>query len=223
MSACERFEQEALLLLEQGQPLSDDHFATCPDCLAARAAYERLRADLAEVGQDALPRPDWQARVRQRIEERRRPKARLWLWMVPSGLAAALLAVVLLWPAPPAPPGITVAVEKGNGPVRRGVEAQPGDRLVLRATTGGARHAELRVYKNDLDLVFHCTEATPCERSGRTISATVVLETVGTYQSLLLTSASPIPAPAAGSLDVDAGVADQAGAHVELGEEVTVW
>jgi hypothetical protein len=143
--------------------------------------------------------------------------------MVPSGLAAALLAVVLLWPSPPGLPGITVAVEPGKGPVRRGVEAQPGDRLVLRATTGGARHAELRVYRNDVDLVFRCSEATPCERSGRTVSATVVLETVGTYQPLLLTSVSPLPAPTAGSLDADAGSALEAGAQVELGEEVTVW
>lgn len=222
MSACERFEQEALLQLEQGQPLTDDHFATCPDCLAARAAYQRLRSEIAELGRDAEPRPDWQARVRRRIEERQRSKPRLWLWMVPSGLAAALLAVVLLWPSPPGLPGITVAVEPGKGPVRRGVEAQPGDRLVLRAATGGARHAELRVYRNDVDLVFRCSEATPCERRGRRISATVELETIGIYQSLLLVSESPIP-PSSAGLDADAGSALEAGALVELGEEVTVW
>src|SRR5687768_6688898 len=39
---CDRFEAEALLLLEQGQPL-DEHFSSCSDCLEARAAYDRLR------------------------------------------------------------------------------------------------------------------------------------------------------------------------------------
>src|SRR5262245_39201357 len=39
VSACRRFETEGLLRLESGETL-DEHFERCPDCLAARTAYE---------------------------------------------------------------------------------------------------------------------------------------------------------------------------------------
>lgn len=44
---CQRFEEEGLLALERGESL-DAHFETCPECLEARAAYDRLKGRLAE-------------------------------------------------------------------------------------------------------------------------------------------------------------------------------
>lgn len=223
---CERFESEGLLRLEQGLPL-DDHFATCPDCLAARAAYARLQEEIAAAGADLEPPPYWQSRVRATIEARRRRSFRPWLWLgVPAGLAAAVLILVLVtgrWPAGPArqPPTLLAEIEPGPGAVRRGDEPHPGDRLVLRATPGTARHAELRVYRHDTELVLRCSSEPPCVRRGSELRATLVLDAPGFYQPLLLVSARPLPAPSAG-LDRDAGAALAAGAEAHLGPEIRV-
>lgn len=206
---CERFENEALLLLEQGEPL-DDHFSTCPDCLAARAAYDRLVAQLSHLGEEDEPAPDWQARVWERIEQRK--KRRWWtVWIAPVAVAAAAMAAFfLVWIPGQKPAGLQIEIEAGTT-VRRGVEAHPGDTLRLTATTGGARHSEVRVYRNDTELILRCPES-PCS---------VVLDGVGRYQPLLLHSESPLPAPTS-DLEADTGAALDAGAEIEMGPAVVV-
>lgn len=221
MTRCQRFEQEGVLLVERGEALPE-HFATCPDCLAARAAHERLRNALGLVGEEAEPPPGWQGRVWQEIERRRAGRRRPWLWLVPVGLAAALVGLVLvLLPRPVPAPALTVAVTPGDGPVRRGAEARPGDRLELAATADGSGHAELRVYLNDRELVLACSDRPPCERRGDRLTATLELPGIGRYQPVLLTSEEPIPPPAAG-LDADAAAALDEGAEVTLGRQVEV-
>ena len=148
MTACDRFEREAILRLEQGRAL-DEHFATCPDCRQAADAYQRLQAGLASTGAAYQPRPDWQARTWAAIARRR--KRRRWLrTLVPAAVGACVVALVLIpqLPRTPQEPGIEVKVLPA-GSAWRGAEAGLGDRLLLRAQTGGARHAELRVYLND--------------------------------------------------------------------------
>lgn len=209
-TGCERFENEALLLLEQGQPL-DDHFSTCPDCLEARAAYDRLRDQLSQLGEDDEPAPDWQARVWERIEQRK--KRRWWTaWVAPAALAAAAMAAFfLVWLPSQKPAGLHIEIEAGTD-VRRGAEAHPGDTLRLEATTGGARHSELRVYRNDTELILRCATDDPCS---------VVFDGVGRYQPLLLFSESPLPAPTS-DLEKDTGAALDSGAEIEMGPEVAV-
>lgn len=224
MTSCDRFETEGLLHLEQGLSL-DDHFATCPDCLEARAAYERLTAALATAGQAHEPPPFWESRVWAAIEARRARRRRSWWtwWLVPAGLTAALL-VVLVPHRPPGDPNLAaleVEVEAGQGTVRRGEEAHPGDRLVLRANAGAAENAELRVYRNDSSLVLQCSIEPPCERAGAELRAALVLDTRGTYQTLLLLAEGPLPTPGAG-LDRDASAALAAGAEVVVGTEIQV-
>jgi hypothetical protein len=159
--------------------------------------------------------------VERRQEGRQRGRGRL-LWWVPALVAAGIVATVALRFGPLAPPaGLQVAVEPGPG-VRRGAEAQPGDRLLLEARSGGGAQAELRVYRDDHELVLRCSTQPPCRRRGDTLRATLTLPAVGTYQPLLLLSDQPLPAPTAGGLDADAGVALEAGARVELGEAVRV-
>jgi hypothetical protein len=228
LSRCDRFEAEGLLLLEQGLPL-DGHFATCPDCLAARAVYERLRAELADLGAEDEPPVGWQTRVWERLDhgrerrERRRPR---WLgrrgWMVPVGvgLAASLAALFLIRPPGPLPPSLRVEVQAG-ATVRRGGEAQPGDLLRLTAATGGARHAELRVYRNDTELVLRCSTDRPCARRGEELRATVLLDAVGRYQPLLMRAESPLPPPVS-DLEKDTSAALATGADVKLGSEIVV-
>ena len=225
MNRCDRFETEGALRLEQGLPL-DDHYETCPDCVAAREAHERLRAGIAGLGADDEPPPGWQARVWERIEERRkqRKRHRGWLlWMIPAvaGAAAAVLVVLfLLRPSPAAPPSLVAQVEAGDT-VRRGEEAQPGDLLRLTATTGEAPYAELRVYRNDAEMVLRCSTEAPCTRHGTSLTATLVLDGVGRYTPLLLHSEKPLP-EGGGDLDTDTREALDAGAEIELGTDVDV-
>jgi len=219
MTECHRFEDEGLLRLEQGEPL-DPHFATCPDCLEARAAYEHLQAALAEAGADEEPPPGWQAGVWQRLEERRRRPR--WLWtFVPLGAAAALAAILFFAiPRPSAVPSLTQEIAAGDTAVRS-TSAHPGDRLRLRAETGGAPHAELRLYRNGRDLLLQCPGSPACRREGTTLQAELVLPAPGTYQSVFLSGTQPLPPPGAG-LDADAGAALRQGARILLGDEIIV-
>jgi len=221
MSACRRFEDEGLLRLEQGLPLAD-HFAICADCLAERAFYERLRGDIAAAGEGIEPPAGWQAELWAAVEQRKAARRRLWGWwlLVPAA-AAVLIAVLLLRPSapPPARLALAVEVETGTGTVRRGAEAHPGDRLHLRAATGEAGYAELRVYRNNRALVLRCSSEPPCRRGQGTLEAELLLPAIGTYQTLLLTSDRPLPATDAG-LDPDVAAALDAGARATLGIEV---
>src|SRR5262249_31966497 len=137
MTECHRFEEEGLAQLERGMPV-EEHFTTCADCRAARATYERLGRALRSVGADVGPPAGWQERVgaAAAADDRSRSGGRR-LWWVPVGMAAAAAAVaVALWSPPrvSAPPGLQVTVGSG-GISRRGLDAQPGDRVTLHAST----------------------------------------------------------------------------------------
>lgn len=215
---CERFEAEALLLLEQGLPL-DEHFSTCPDCLKARASYERLIAEISSLGREDAPRANWQAQVWERIEQRKR--RRRWApWWIGPVAVAAMAALLLIWIPVQKPAGLQIEIESGTT-VRRGAEAQPGDLLRLTATTGGARHSELRVYRNDAELILRCSTESPCSSRRGELKASVVLDGVGRYQPLLLLSKDPLPFSAS-DLETDTAAALAAGADVEMGPEVLV-
>jgi hypothetical protein len=221
MSHCDRFEAEAVLLMEQGLPL-DDHFSVCPDCLAARDFYDRLRQRLAAVGAEDQPPVNWQAGVWEKIEQRR-GRRRWWAWwgLVPAALAASLAAVLLVRTPEPKPVFLKAEIEAGPS-VQRGEEAKPGDSLRLTASTGGASHAELRVYRNDADLVLSCSTESPCSRKDENLQATLVFDGIGRYQPLLLFSKNPLPKASTQGLDADTEAALAAGAEIELGQEIVV-
>jgi hypothetical protein len=138
---------------------------------------------------------------------------------VPVGVAALAAFLFVRMPGQ-GPPSLRVEVERGAA-VRRGVEAQPGDRLRLKAATGGARHAELRVYRNDEELILRCSTEPPCSRWGKELRASVVVDGIGRYQPLLFLSKDPLPSSAS-DLETDTSAALAAGADVELGSEVVV-
>lgn len=221
MSHCDRFESEAVLLLERGEPL-DEHFSNCPDCLSNRAVHDRLLERLAEVGVDDRPPVNWQAQVWERIEQRRgRRRWRPWWGLVPAALAASIAALLIVKTPAPGPPSLQVEVEAGAS-VQRGLEAKPGDSLRVNASTGGARYAELRVYRNDAELVLRCSTKKPCSLKGTDLQATVALDGIGRYQPLLLFSEKPLPAASAEGLDADTGAALAAGAEIQMGKEIVV-
>lgn len=223
MTRCDRFEGEGIARLEQGLPL-DDHFADCPDCRAARAAYDSLQRRLAEVGHDLEPPAGWRREIWAEIERRRSTRGRRWLWtLAPAAAAAVLVALVLLRPLPPdaSAAALQVTVVPGAGSAHRGTDARPGDRLDLAATTAGSEFAELRVYFNDTELALSCSSEPPCRRDNGRLRATLELQRRGTYQGMLLASERQIPA-ALPDLDADSGAAVDAGATVKVGPEIRV-
>ena len=237
---CDRFEREGLLRLEQGLPL-DPHFDTCERCVAALAEYEWLQGgirdfDRMQTGRTRTGRTDWQARVWAgiaRAEERRAPWRRWRSWLLAAPLAAAAAAILVLvlsgrevdpgsGPGP-AGPLLAYAVRapaQGAEPMRGG-HARPGDVLDVQARTGGAAHAELRVYRDDggagQALLLRCTDQAPCSRRGDDIAASVRLEQRGHYRLVFLHGPQPLPAPGA-SLDDDLARARAAGATIEQRE-----
>jgi hypothetical protein len=221
VTRCVRFETEGLLRIEQGLPL-DDHFATCAECLEARAAYDRLRSNLSALGRELEPPERWQADVWRAIATRKRPRP-WWPWMVGAGLAAGLAGMLLLRPSQQelAVASLRVTVEPSAGTVQRGDEAMPGDGLRLEASTAGAAFAELRVYRNDRELLLRCSGEPVCALDAGRLIASLPLDAVGSYQPLLLVSQHPLPPPAS-DLDRDTAAALVAGAELALGRKVVV-
>lgn len=178
----------------------------------------QLEDDLRALGEGEEPPFGWQARVRARIEERRqatRPR-RSWLPVLAAALAAAALALLFFSPSrvPPVPAAAFLHAEVVAGAsARRGGEAHPGDELRLSAGTGGpARHTELRIYRDERELVL---------RVRNRLTATVRLAAPGRYRALLLFSARPLPPPA-GDPEADTAAALAAGAGVEAAADVEV-
>jgi hypothetical protein len=220
MSACSRFEDEALGRLEAGLEL-DDHFRTCEDCLAARRAYERIQAEIRSLGADQAPAEGWEGRLWERIrqrEERRRPRR---VWWLAAPVAAALVAVIFL-ARPPADRELAVAVRIEPDPrtARRGGDARPGDRLAVSATLPPARHAQVRVYQNESHLACEASLESDARRPV-VLRASCVLESAGRYQVLALSADQPLPA-SLGNPDRDAGAALAVGAQVKLGPDIDV-
>jgi hypothetical protein len=107
----------------------------------------------------------------------------------------------------------------------RGGHARPGDVLEVQARTGGAAHAEVRVYldggRDDGGageaLLLRCTDQAPCSRRGDDIAASLRLDQRGHYRLVFLHGPQPLPAPGA-SLDDDLARARAAGAAIEQHE-----
>jgi hypothetical protein len=216
--ACDRFETEGLLQLERGEPLGE-HFATCPDCRRARAVYERLRQDIADAGTEDEPPAGWEARVWERIGERKRKPN--WIWFL-APVGAAALAATLFFAVPRTPSNPTLVQEVvESGSIRRAAGARPGDRLDLHAETAGSPHAELRLYRNRRDLVLRCPGDPSCQIDGDEIRVSLTFRSVGDYQAVLVHGPEPLPPPGQG-LDPDAGAAFARGAQVVLGDEISV-
>ncbi len=226
---CDRYEREALLLLEEGRPL-DEHFATCPECLAARAAHERLRAALL-TPIDAAPRAGWEAGVLSAIDRapaRRSPWARRAPWMAGAMAAAAAVSLVVIRTRPLDDAlALDAAVMPGDAAQVRGAGTHVGDLLQLHARARG-RFAELRVYRNDRELVMRCAPPQSsgadfkCTRDGSALAGELRLPSVGAFQAFVAASDKELPPPAS-TLGEDTERLIASGAKVALGPSVRVY
>lgn len=230
MTACRRFDEEAIPRLEAGLAETDRHFEDCPDCRAAREGHERLLAALRSPNRRSPPSA-WRERVFAEIaarEARESPRPRRVRWW--TGAAALVAASLVVWlggiPRPPSPPavvGLNQRVVAAATQSRGGGElARPGDRLELVGETGGAAFAELRLYLNRDRLVWRCAGDPPaCRRRGGRLEAELTLGARGDYLPILVLSQQPIVPPGLG-FEADIGAALAAGARVEAGRETTV-
>lgn len=219
VSAAERDGTLASLLDElAGAPA---HLEGCAACRAALARYRRLAGGLAALAAAAPPRrPDHVARAlaAARAEASEvtplRPRRRAVAALAP--LLALAAAVALLWwlrrgsEAPRAPEvRFAFRVVKQRGPALRG-DAQLGDELRVTLPPGSA----LWLYRNDRELLLVCPR--DCRRDGAALTAARVLDAIGRYQLVWL-STERVPAPT-GELEDDVAAARAAGATHELRE-----
>ncbi len=222
MNHCDRFEQEGLLKLEQGDSL-DQHFSECDDCIEKGNAYQKIKMELKNMQQQWKAPQGWQDRVWETIAERQQGESQRWKWAVwpaAAAIAGVFLIFGVLLPNN-AQVSINVSIEKTES-ATRGLNAKPGDELVIDAEIGNAEIAELLVYRNDNQLVLRCSDQPPCIRRGRRLQATVELQSIGNYQPVLVLAESVLP-QLTHQLDVDASLVLESGARVELAEQVSVY
>ncbi len=86
---------------------------------AADEALDALRAELS-----VAPSPDFHARVRTRIAERR-PPAHGWGWIVPALAAAVLLIAVIVWMRAPLSDRTPTAAVETPAPLSRAADTMP--------------------------------------------------------------------------------------------------
>jgi len=191
--------------LDAGEP------ARSPEEAAARAPYERLLARIRDLD-DIAPPGDWEDETVARWSRARRRRR---LGVVLGGAAAAgaaLAAVLLLRPcAAPTPTGLEVTVLDPSGSIRRG-DAAVGQLLRARASADQA-YVELRVYLGTR-RVARCPGDPACRRDGSVLELDWKLVEAGTYQVILLSSLSDIPA-GQGTLEGDVLDARDSGASTE--------
>lgn len=222
---CTRFEDEGLERQEKGESLGA-HFDECPKCLEERSAYARLRSELSMMAPAVEPPAGWEERVLAQVGTRHR-KPHWARRAVPIAATLALAASVLfivVAPADAVRPSLDVAVTAGGGERVRGTSANVGDVLQLHAKTGDAAHAELQVFRDER-LVFSCGSASACARQEGVLSTELRLDTVGTWEPVLVLSEKPLPrTPPAGTRMQEAlnGVS-ATGARVLTGESVSVF
>lgn len=228
-AGCQRFDEEGLPRLEAGLPLDDEHFRSCPDCLRARSAFEEISGGLAGLAPARGPRPGWQGRVMAEVRAAAgapQAPARRW-WVVPVLAGAVAVAALVFWALPRSPraPALALATEllPAEGQPRRAGADQPrpGDRWKVRATFGGAAHAELRIFRDRRHLVARCPLDATCVRAGDTVEHTVVLAP-GRYEAFVSAAAAPLPAPAA-EIGQDLDTLARAGAQVVRAAPLLVW
>ena len=153
-----------------------------------------------------------------------------WNWQPLALAAAAALLVIIglsvslrLRGAPSvAALRLDVSVLQGAGGLRGG-EAKPGDRLSLVAEVGQAPYAELRVFREERQLIFQCPPvSTSCQRQAARLEAQAPLPSVGRYQVLLAVSERPLPQPT-GSFAEDSAALLNSGAKLQVSTPIQVW
>jgi hypothetical protein len=194
---------------EQPAPIDAPKLATpAPATASEPIALAEGRADRrADRRTDRRP-----ARRTDRRPDRAEPASRGRNWQLAGALALAAAAALAIWMAPrnppTSPPGLQLSVLHYEG-MRADVvegEAALGDVLVVEASTSDID--ELRIYRDDRELVLRCPAAegaagaaATCERKPGVIVGRLRLTAPGRYRAVGL---RPAPtSPSSGDLAAD--------------------
>lgn len=229
---CRRYSAE---LDERGEVSAETelHAAGCASCSRVAHDQRRLLDALQNTGRGQPPPGDWQARVVARTD---RPPARplrasrVVAVALPLVLAAAAVLLVRL-PRSPRGDGIvtltTSVVPRANSGYRG--SGVPGDALEVRATVG-SRRAELRLYRNNRELVLRCAGPPACVRDKETLSLRYPTTARGQYRAALIVDATPTRTASdwtalapAGSLDADVEQLTAGGADVRVAAPIEIY
>lgn len=219
--------RRAALLLRALESMSDEELVQVHGdrTLAAEAPSEDFAVALAESA--ALePSGVWQTLVRTMIERRRKGKRGrrrllgLYLPVFLGLLGLTVLFVLQPWQSPPALL-LQVEIVPGPGGPRAAGHAKEGDLLRLKGRIAEETFAELRVYREEDEMLLRCSTISPCSRLGDQLEATWVIPASGSYQAVLFTAASPLPV-SSGDLHLDANQVLAMEGKVRLGPEIEV-
>jgi hypothetical protein len=229
---CQRFDEEALERIEAGLPL-DEHFSSCPDCLKRQEGYRQIAEGLRTLHREE-PRVGWEDRVLSRISEKTRGRAARRRSTLATG-SAILVAAAAGWifflrgERPPSHPTFAAVVRPSQIRQLRGGGVRPGDILELTANRAGVEFAEIRLYRNDSELVFRCPDPGRPPERGQTcfvrsqlLVSTLPLPSVGVFQPMLVTSKRPLP-ESSGNFQTDSARLVESGAAVLLGPSVRAY
>lgn len=217
---CDRFEREGLLRRESGAP-PDAHDDECETCRSERDVYLAIEAAFKALPSIAPPE-GWQERVLSSITEGTRQTGNGVRWFLGAAAVAAAAMVVWHLRTPDMGPLAVRQEVVATDASRRSDSAAVGDTLRALATGGAGQAREIRLYRNERDLVARCPSAeSECLIDGKTTELRIKLSAPGRYRSLAIVGPEPIPAPGK-SLDEDARDASKAGASVEISVAIDV-
>jgi hypothetical protein len=190
--------------LEAGDP------PRSPEEAQARKPYERLFERLQDLDEISPP-AGWEDRAAARWSSPRRKRRGVGIALTATAVVA-LAAVILLRPcAAQGPAALEVAVLTDTGSTRRGGAAVGA---VLRARARVDRtYIELRIYRGTR-LIVRCPGSAQCQRNASFVQVEWALIEPGSYQIVMLSSSSNIPA-GTGMIDRDLLDARNAGVSID--------
>lgn len=179
-------------------------------------AIQRIEAELAKLDAQLAAPAGWQARVLAEVATtEERPGRRPWWWLaLPAvgAVAAAAVALVLLRGSADQSPEIAMVVEPDGTIMRSPQEplptgwtsSVPAGKTVTFAAGGDGTHHALWIYYKERRLILACPGGPGCSSMDTSVTATIKLNRLGSYQIVAWSSDAPIPIP---TDDYDASVA----------------
>ncbi len=190
---CNRFEKEAINLIENGQPL-DSHFEDCADCVSAKQKYLRLISLIQEQSQ-LNPSEHWQDSVLQNIAKSKSKKlfrrVSEKMAIAASVLVAGIITFNLYSPALQHQSSNNTSVLSvsiiPSDQQYRGDFVKPGDVLSVSAIIDPKTESELRIYRNG-KLVYSCDSSRQkkCAFGRNKVETSYPMNAVGEYQVMIV-------------------------------------
>ena len=220
MNECKRFEEEGLLIVEQGGVLNE-HFNNCEICLAEKAKYEKLKQILKLYNSDKRPLTGWEdAVLKSRIHTRQQIRLPRYIPALASGII--LFAIGFYFSTIHDVTDIkgSLKVELVAGEEKyRGTKANIGDKLIVKATSRQF-YFDIVIYR-DGRFVTHCNGSVDCIQSEKEATFQYSFNAIGVFQVILLESQKPLVIDFS-SLDSDMSIVRKQGGDMVFSKRIGV-